>query len=1027
MPDLCMFDDEIRQRNPKNVVYPDLDHTVCFSGAKLASAFLLNPRSVNNKVDCVKDFIVTHDADFAFLVESWLFPSQKFIDEYSDQMLPVCTGRDDHVIRSLVPKGYKLLHLPRCNRLGGGVAMIFKSVIKVSPQLSSTGQASFEYMEVIVKCSSQSIRFVLVYRPPPSSENRLTVPLFMREFTVLLEELAVSNHETVILGDLNFYCESNCLDACRFLELMSMFGYKQNVTFPTNGSGHTLDVVFTRQATDKPIVTNVVCHDPKLSDHKAVCFDIVMKKPPFKSQTISLRNIKKINSESFINEIVLPPNIIDLISNDNIPDMSLFPNVDICTQIDECVSCYNSVLGSLLDKHAPLFRKTVTIRPKADWYTSEIDMAKRERRRLEHRWLKSKDPCDELAYQNQCQVVTGLIDQSKRSYYNNKIAETHGDQKQLFGLIQKIFHKNSDRKLPSHDSLSNLTQQFADFFVSKIDKIRESFPANDSVPFYQDHEFNGECMYNFKRVDDNKVREFLLGSPNKSCHLDPVPTTLLKQCADKVIPLITLIVNLSLSAGHMSRELKCALLTPLIKKITDDQEVLANFRPISNLPFLSKLIEKIVADQLISHMNENNLCEIMLSSYKKLHSTETALNCVLDDILRGIDDRRLAILLLLDMSAGFDTVDHSILIKRLELAIGLRGNVLKWFKSYLSDRSQTVTINGTSSTSSALMYGVPQGSVLGPILFNIYITPLANLIRSHEIPFHIYADDSQKYAIFELKDYYLTVSKMELLANDIRNWFRVNKLKGNDSKTEVLLMSSKYSPLSNEYYAPLTVGNCSVKPVNYVRNLGVTLDKHISLEKHVKTIVTGAFLKIREIAFYRKYLTYESAKTLMHAYVTSRIDYCNSLLYGLPNNLIKKLQSVLNAAARVVTMTRKFDHISPVLFKLHWLPVKFRIQFKLILLVYKALNGLAPKYLSDKLSVISNKKLRSSDHKLLAIPRTRTKTYGDRSFSVAGPRLWNNLPKQLRLCSSVDVFKKDLKTHLFRNAFPKSLADTLDD
>ena len=159
----------------------------------------------------------------------------------------------------------------------------------------------------------------------------------------------------------------------------------------------------------------------------------------------------------------------------------------------------------------------------------------------------------------------------------------------------------------------------------------------------------------------------------------------------------------------------------------------------------------------------------------------------------------------------------------------------------------------------------------------------------------------------------------------------------------------------------------------------------------------------------------------MHAYVTSRVDYCNSLLFGLPNNMIRKLQSVINTAARVVTKTRKYDSISPVLYELHWLPVKFRVQFKLLLLVFKALNGMAPVYLTQKLSYIPISKLRSSNQNLLAIPRSNLRAYGDRCFSVAGPKLWNSLPKNIRMCDSLELFKKRLKTHLFKSAFPTFL------
>ena len=1005
----------------------------------LACALLFNPRSVNNKVDLVKDLVVSQDSDIAFLVESWLFPSQDFIDKYATQVLPVSTGRDNHIIKSLIPRGYKLLHIPRVDRTGGGVAILHKSSVKISPQPSSTTQTSFEYMEVISKFNSEHIRFVLVYRPPPSSENGLTVPLFLNEFSILLEELTITNHKTVILGDFNFHIESNCPFAKRFLDLLDLYGFEQNVSFPTHGHGHTLDLVFTRQA-EHNIVSNLSCHDPKLSDHKAVMFNLLTNKPPFQRKEISYRKWKEFDFDEFHREVVIPSHISDMFVNSEscvnehpIPVISSgsanYQSFDHCLSVrsnivDECVSCYNDILGSLLEKHAPMQQKTVTLRPKADWYNSSIDTEKRQKRRLEHKWLKTKSPFDESAYNEQCKKVDALINDSKSTYYNNKISEAGNDQKKLFGLINKIFHKSSDKKLPSHDDTLDLCTQFSDFFITKIDKIRESFShTSDSDTFCEDKPFTGAFMLNFKRVTENDIRIILINAPNKHCHLDPIPTNILKKCADSLIPLITLIVNLSLDAGHMPRELKKALLTPLIKKITDDPEVLNSFRPISNLPFLSKIIEKVVADQLVSHMIANDLNEIFQSSYKKLHSTETALNCVINDILLGIDNKLRALLLVLDMSAGFDTVDHNILLKRLHNTIGLRGFVFNWFKSYLSDREQAVSIDGIESESRPLKYGVPQGSVLGPILFNIYIMPLANLIKRHEIPFHLYADDSQKYAIFDLKDYAATVSKLDALAQDIRVWFHANRLKGNDSKTEAMLISSKFAPVHKDQLIPITVGNSLINQSSSIKNLGVTLDQHATLELHIKNVARSAFLKIREISYYRRHLTMDAAKTLMHAFVTSRIDYCNSLFYGLPNNLIRKLQSVLNTAARVVTKTRKHDSITPVLYHLHWLPVKFRIQFKLLLLVFKALNGSAPAYLLDKLTLKPQSKLRSSNQKLLIVPQSNMKNYGDRSFSVAGPKLWNSLPKTLRLTSSVEIFKKNLKTHLFKNAFPASVID----
>ena len=197
------------------------------------------------------------------------------------------------------------------------------------------------------------------------------------------------------------------------------------------------------------------------------------------------------------------------------------------------------------------------------------------------------------------------------------------------------------------------------------------------------------------------------------------------------------------------------------------------------------------------------------------------------------------------------------------------------------------------------------------------------------------------------------------------------------------------------------------------------MDTKFTMEPHITKIMQIAFLKIRQMSYHRKFLTPSAAKTLIHAYIMSRLDYCNGLLHGLPTNLVAKMQSILNIAARLVTKTWKYEHITPVMINLHWLPIKYRIQFKLLLLIYKSLHGLAPSCLTDKLSLRPNKGLRSDNQLLLNVPVSTLglKSYGDRAFSVAGPTLWNGLPKNIRLCATLAAFKTSLKTYLFKKAY----------
>ena len=224
---------------------------------------------------------------------------------------------------------------------------------------------------------------------------------------------------------------------------------------------------------------------------------------------------------------------------------------------------------------------------------------------------------------------------------------------------------------------------------------------------------------------------------------------------------------------------------------------------------------------------------------------------------------------------------------------------------------------------------------------------------------------------------------------------------------------SKATPIQS-----FNVNGFNVAPSTSVRSLGVTLDRHLQMSEHVNSLCKSAFFSLKNISKIRKFLNHENTERLVHAFISSKIDYCNSILYGLPGEELDKIQRVQNAAARLVTKNKKFTNITPVLTRLHWLPVKARIDYKIILTVFKALNNMTPDYILELLQIYNPpRSLRSSNQNLLIIPKTATKTYGDRAFYSAAPTLWNNIPQSIRNCQTLHSFKSNLKTYLFRKYY----------
>ena len=421
-------------------------------------------------------------------------------------------------------------------------------------------------------------------------------------------------------------------------------------------------------------------------------------------------------------------------------------------------------------------------------------------------------------------------------------------------------------------------------------------------------------------------------------------------------------------------------------------------------------------------MKQHNLHEVMQSAYKQLHSTETALVRVQNDILTSMDNKRGVILVLLDLSAAFDTIDHGKLLKQLELRLGVKETALEWFSSYLSGRTQSVCVESEYSTPVTLKYGVPQGSVLGPLLYTIYTLPLGDILRDANISFHLYADDTQLYLSFDFNDpssQEECLQKVQLCVAKIKQWMTANKLKLNGDKTEVLYISSKY------YQDKINIGDFKVDdtpitPAAKARNIGVYFDSTMSMQSHVTAICQAAHLQLRNIGRIRKSVSFEATEKLVHAFVTSRLDCCNAMLYGLPVAQIKRLQHMLHIAARILSITPSSASVTPVLKNLHWLPVTQRIQYKILLLTFKALHGFAPSYLSELLqweTKETSMTTRSTNTNRLKPKTTRTKTFGERSFSAAAPFLWNDLPPKIRSIHKIEPFKSELKTHLYKAAY----------
>ena len=583
------------------------------------------------------------------------------------------------------------------------------------------------------------------------------------------------------------------------------------------------------------------------------------------------------------------------------------------------------------------------------------------------------------------------------------------------------------RKEVSHQVYSKdkklLAEEFNDFFISvgvRAAEASKKLAIEYNLPFVQhlSHitipETNELNFYPVPSAEILKI--FQSFSSNKAPGWDKVTVNLIKDSLPSILPVLTELVNSSLVTYVFPSAWKKSVVIPILKE--GDHQVANDNRPISLLTIVSKICERVALNELNTYTNSKKRLTEHQSGNKRMHSTET-LNTFLTDIFLDAMDRRLvSVVVLLDLSKVFDSLDHTLLLRKLRL-LGLSRITLEWFRSYLTHRSQSVRIGcELQSESRKTTHGVPQGSILGPALFNIYINDLPRVPKACSL--ESYVDDSKLYLTFAVKDFETSTYRLSENLERIAAWCCHSSLLINPDKTKLLLLGTPQMFKRVPENFSVTLLGTKLFPVSSAKDLGVTLDASLSYDEHVTEVVSKCTSILCQINRVKHILDRKSLLMAINALVFTKLYYCSTIWANTSKGNVKKLQSVHNFAARIVTGSRKFHHITPSLKQLLWLTVNAYLRYRDITLAFKCINGLAPEYLCRKFnpgSQIHDRATGKND--MLAIPFYQTAT-GQRSFLFRAVKLWNDLPDYLKYENNLKNFKTALRSYLFEEFYNES-------
>ena len=877
---------------------------------------------------------------------------------------------------------------------GGGVATLSETNLNVKRYSIANTYVTFEYVFVSVKHNNLNFLLGSIYRLPSSN---ITFEDFMNEFADLLTLLSYERRPVVLAGDFNV--KMNLPDnpnTSSFSTLLSEFDFSSFLPgAPTHLLGNILDFAVVSSSLSPSVNSITVDSSINISDHYPISLSLSsnLSSSRLPSMPRNRRLFNKLDHAAFSSEL----------------SQSLAPlEHDSHSSLKSYLFNFNAAILQTLDQLAPAQKITSKKNTNPQWMDREYINARSLRRRYEKQGNKP-------AFNRQNKLCARLVNQKRKSYYSTLFTDLHKtNQQKLFQTFNKLFDRNkTSLSLPSHKDPSTLADSFNNFFLNKVTDIRSSLPSSKTTALDPPLSLSTCNSFQLSAFDPTSVDELRCMIEKygiKTSTNDPLPAFLVKENLELLLPHFCKLVNLSLYTSNFDG-LKEAHVVPILKALQLDNELYKNFRPVSLLSFISKLTERVVHTRVNNYLSENDLHVPTQFGYKRHHSCESFLLKLIDDILVTIDRKLGVVVLIIDLSAAFDTVDHTVLLNILQSKYHITGSALLWFKAFLSGRTQRVKIGDSLSSPLLVLYGVPQGSILGPLLFNLYCSSLSDAFSRAGFDCMGYADDNLGFRVFP------AFSKLSTLFSDvpsclssISDWTNAHFLKLNKTKTHVMVFGNKNFKQSFDLSGCLNSTGSIIPLCHSTKLLGTHIDDTLSFNLHVSKTVSSSLIILKNVRSIRKFLTPDAAETLIHSIITSKLDQCNSLLFNVSSSNLKKLQRIQDFALRTVLNLPSRSPLSQHFLDLHWLTVEQRIHFKILITTFKCIHCLAPSPLAVKVKLSS-----PLDMLLDSSLFHPSSCLGKKAFSYSAPRCWNALPRSLRVIPCLQTFKAHLKHHLFTN------------